>query len=616
MQGSSAVAGQPQPSLRDAAPGGLGERGVHGSSFVQGPCSGRNSPRLFMQSSLTNASPTLFSQSATGVAVDVGVHPAGCERRLRDSDGEELARPKRQRRAQVSAEMRKEAGGEQAERGERRPVDSFEEIRVAKNGEDKQADLEGRAARERTEHEADTRESPRPSRKVQEAAGGGLFCTKLHCMFVKDVKQPRGAATPADAGLVVPSAVELHSPCQPATGTRTGRGSLSFTFRAWGQRLKATGASHGRWTYEEQGADWSSVVDRACTLTRQSPIDINEAMLPKQKGEVAGAAKSKEDGEHCGPSDAPCVGLNRMLFAEGHEMQLEMMFPEEPVADYVVNWQRGMRLEFEPSKRRPSVPLAPAFGAFRVDGKRYGILQFHFHVPAEHTFAGERRSAELHIVSRHAEHDLLVVGVTLEEADVGEENAFLAGITKVMHALKPHMPPAESVAKTRDTPAPPSSLDKTTCLYAADVEQHVGMMHETEVRDAALRRKRNEKTHGEGGEDDVNTQEHGRPSLVPSEHAEHERLPPLSLRDCLPVGRKTFYRYHGSLTTPPCSEVVLWYVLKESLPASPSLLQQLREMFIVPESNSKGNYRRAQNAEGAAYNQETIYVVDHDGATA
>ncbi|KEP66334.1 UNVERIFIED_CONTAM: carbonate dehydratase, eukaryotic-type domain-containing protein [Hammondia hammondi] len=598
MSEPSPVASPPQLSPRSLSPMWRGaESSVHCSSCILTPPSGETSPRFLTQSPRAAVSSDLFPQSSLDPAS--GGRSTACERRLRDPAEDGSANSKRQRGTDVSSEM----GKGQVSTGKTAEHDSSDAARATENGPDQQADRGNKAQIERPEREAEAscEAGHLTTRKVQEAGGGGLFCTKLHCTFAKNVKEPRGSATRADAS-GAPSAVELQGPLQPPVGTRTGRGSLPFTFRAWGQKLKAAGASGGgtrEWNYEHQGADWGAVVDPSCSWTRQSPIDINEAMLPKKSSALAGAGHLKEDDAHSGHSDTACLGLNRILVAQGHEMHLDAMFPEDPVADYLVKWQRGMRLQFEPSTRRPSVPLAPAFGAFRADGKRYNIVQFHFHAPAEHTFSGVRRAAELHVVSRHSEHDLLVVGVTLVEAENAEPNAFLEGIGKVLHALQPHWPPADADEfKAGDRPGSLSSLDKPACVYATDVKQHVDMMHE--VHDAAIRRKKNaseRKTHGDGGTDGVDTQGHERPSLVPSEHAEHEHLPPLSLRACLPAGKKTFYRYHGSLTTPPCLEDVIWYVLKEPLLASPSLVTQLRDMFIVPGSKSKGNYRRLQNAE-------------------
>lgn len=44
----------------------------------------------------------------------------------------------------------------------------------------------------------------------------------------------------------------------------------------------------------------------------------------------------------------------------------------------------------------------------------------------------------------------------------------------------------------------------------------------------------------------------------------------------LPTDRG-YFRYTGSLTAPPCTEPVLWYVLKEPLVISPAQLQRMRE---------------------------------------
>ena len=48
----------------------------------------------------------------------------------------------------------------------------------------------------------------------------------------------------------------------------------------------------------------------------------------------------------------------------------------------------------------------------------------------------------------------------------------------------------------------------------------------------------------------------------------------------LPVDRK-YFRYKGSLTTPPCSEGVLWTVFKEPIEASVDQIRQFAELFPV-----------------------------------
>lgn len=53
----------------------------------------------------------------------------------------------------------------------------------------------------------------------------------------------------------------------------------------------------------------------------------------------------------------------------------------------------------------------------------------------------------------------------------------------------------------------------------------------------------------------------------------HVGINPLFL---LPSGR-SYYRYEGSLTTPPCTESALWYVLSDPLIISPAQLERIRE---------------------------------------
>jgi len=57
--------------------------------------------------------------------------------------------------------------------------------------------------------------------------------------------------------------------------------------------------------------------------------------------------------------------------------------------------------------------VAPGSGHVTVAGVRYDLVQFHFHTPSEHRFAGQAFPLEMHLVHRSAEGKLLVIGVPL-----------------------------------------------------------------------------------------------------------------------------------------------------------------------------------------------------------
>ncbi|NNE98774.1 MAG: hypothetical protein HKN25_07110 [Pyrinomonadaceae bacterium] len=42
----------------------------------------------------------------------------------------------------------------------------------------------------------------------------------------------------------------------------------------------------------------------------------------------------------------------------------------------------------------------------------------------------------------------------------------------------------------------------------------------------------------------------------------------------------SYYNYQGSLTTPPCSEVVSWYVMKRPVTASKAQLESFAKMLV------------------------------------
>ena len=67
----------------------------------------------------------------------------------------------------------------------------------------------------------------------------------------------------------------------------------------------------------------------------------------------------------------------------------------------------------------------PPGSAIVLDGKKYELLQFHFHTPSEHTVDRIALAMEMHLVHQNSEGNLAVVGVLVKE---GEENYFLQQI--------------------------------------------------------------------------------------------------------------------------------------------------------------------------------------------
>jgi carbonic anhydrase len=72
---------------------------------------------------------------------------------------------------------------------------------------------------------------------------------------------------------------------------------------------------------------------------------------------------------------------------------------------------------------RANVPTGA--GALTVAGTTYDLLQFHFHIEAEHLINGHRAEMELHMVHQATNGDFLVVGRLIE---FGMPNAALAPI--------------------------------------------------------------------------------------------------------------------------------------------------------------------------------------------
>ena len=149
--------------------------------------------------------------------------------------------------------------------------------------------------------------------------------------------------------------------------------------------------------------------------------------------------------------------------------------------------------------------------ALNVMGKRYELLQFHFHRPSEERINGRQYEMSVHLVHKDPDGRLAVVGVLLERG----------AAQPVVQEVWNNLP-----------------LERLEPLAAQD------------------------------------------------------SIDPVAL---LPTDRR-YYAYMGSLTTPPCSEGVLWMVMQQPVQASPEQIHIFSRLYPM-------NARPVQQASGRLIKQ-------------
>uniref|UniRef100_A0A8C6Z0E0 Carbonic anhydrase n=1 Tax=Nothoprocta perdicaria TaxID=30464 RepID=A0A8C6Z0E0_NOTPE len=88
----------------------------------------------------------------------------------------------------------------------------------------------------------------------------------------------------------------------------------------------------------------------------------------------------------------------------------------------------------------------------------------------------------------------------------------------------------------------------------------------------------------------------------PRPQSQSTQLASLDVRAMLPENLSRFYRYQGSLTTPPCSESVTWTVFDDPVVLSHTQVISLLESTLLDWHNRtlRNDYRRAQPLHGRA----------------
>ncbi|KAM8931071.1 receptor-type tyrosine-protein phosphatase gamma isoform 2-T2 [Pelodytes ibericus] len=98
---------------------------------------------------------------------------------------------------------------------------------------------------------------------------------------------------------------------------------------------------------------------------------------------------------------------------------------------------------------------------------------------------------------------------------------------------------------------------------------------------------------------------HGLKGVV--HHEKETTLDPFILRDLLPTSLDSFYRYTGSLTTPPCSEIVEWVVFSRPVLISYHQLEAFYSIFTTEQQDHvksveylRNNFRPKQSLNDRA----------------
>lgn len=166
-------------------------------------------------------------------------------------------------------------------------------------------------------------------------------------------------------------------------------------------------------------------------------------------------------------------------------------FAYDPSTIQVVNNGHTVQFNYDPGS------------SMTVGGKRYDLLQFHFHSPSEDTVEGSPYDMQLHLVHKSTDGRLAVVGVFLKA-----ENS-------------------DSFGRGHDSEA--SSMD---VIFGA-LPGLEGLTLSGNLR--------------------------------------------INASDLIPHDRK-YWHFMGSLTTPPCSEGVAWFVMQEPMAITPQQLARFRSI--------------------------------------
>jgi len=232
------------------------------------------------------------------------------------------------------------------------------------------------------------------------------------------------------------------------------------------------------------------------------------------------------------------------------------------------------------------------YGGITYENAFYNLMNINFHSLSEHTFRGMHKPLEIHLVHKKSDSDaLLVVAVPVESpTPIGSGGSGLANKGKFlqMRSNRTEDPAvaravhgevfgaASSVISTGSTRQQQSTLAGAP---SGPIQNKPDEPHPYKVPDKSL------PSHNPA------IQGFLRAALPPPGsfvNAQVNELNPMDVNQLLQGG--TFMEYAGSLTAPPCSEIVTWFVRRDPIQASDEQVLVIHdELYKI--STAFGNYR-------------------------